>query len=399
MSSIDKAQLGRIEDHLRRRYVDPGKIAGAVTLVAHRGQVELLEALGQRDLERAVPMATDSLFRIYSMTKPITSVTLMSLYEEGHFQLDDPVHRWIPAWKDQRVYRWGVYPNFVTEAVARPMTVRDLLMHTAGLTYGFMACSNVDAAYREIGVETAPKEGDLSDMVEKLAGLPLEFSPGDAWNYSVATDICGHLIEVMTGQSLDQVFAERIFNPLGMKDTGFFVPSSEVDRFTACYERNAAKELVLQDDPQSSRYLAPPSLLSGGGGLVSTAEDYFRFCQMLLEGGSSNGQRVLGRKTIEFMTRNHLPAGSDLAGRARGSFSETTYDGVGFGLGFAVTLDPTVAQSIGSAGEYFWGGAASTIFWIDPEEELVVVFLTQLMPSGTFNFRGQLKSIVYPALS
>ncbi len=393
-----REQLARLDTHLTQRYVEPRKIPGAVTLVARGGEIAHLSALGMRDLERSLPMQEDTIFRIYSMTKPITSIALMQLFERGIFQLDDPVARWIPEWSDLRVFRWGNHPNFLTEPPDRGMTIADLLTHRAGLTYGFMECTNVDAAYRELGVEGSSSGGTLQGMVETLAGLPLEFSPGAAWNYSVATDVCGHLVEVMSGQSLPDYFDQHIFSPLGMVDTGFHVPEDKASRFAANYDRGPDKSLRLIDDPTTSTYLSVPTFFSGGGGLVSTAHDYFRFCQMLARGGNLDGQHVIGRKTLELMTHNHLPDGAELASMARGSFSETTYDGVGFGLGFAVTLDPVRAQQVGSAGEFFWGGAASTIFWVDPTEDLVVVFLTQLMPSGTFNFRGQLKSIVYPAL-
>jgi CubicO group peptidase (beta-lactamase class C family) len=235
-------------------------------------------------------------------------------------------------------------------------------------------------------------------MVEALAGLPLEFSPGSAWNYSVATDVLGHLVEVLSGERFDEYLRRHIFEPLGMVDTGFHVPSDEVERFAACYDRGPGKQLRLQDDPETSRYLRPPAFLSGGGGLVSTAADYLRFCRMLSNGGELDGVRLLGRKTLELMTRNHLPDGRDLSDLSVGIFSETRYEGVGFGLGFSVSVDPVKSQVLGSVGEYAWGGAASTAFWIDPSEELIVIFMTQFMPSHTFNFRGQLKSIVYSAI-
>jgi CubicO group peptidase (beta-lactamase class C family) len=393
-------RLARIEAHLKRRYVDPGKIAGALTLVCRRGEIAHLSPIGLMDRERGVPMAEDTIFRIYSMTKPITSVALMMLYEHGHFQLDDPVHRWIPAWRNLRVYAGGNHPQFMTEPCQRPMTVRDLLTHTSGLTYGFMESTNVDRAYRKLNLGTFGKTfpGDLAEMMQALAGLPLEFSPGTAWNYSVSTDVVGHLVELMSGERFDEYLRRHIFEPLEMVDTGFQVPEQKLGRFAACYMRGPGKQLLLMDDPHTSAYLRPPRLLGGGGGLVSTAADYLRFCSMLLAGGELGGVRLLGRKTIELMTRNHLPGGQDLTQASVGMFSETTMRGTGFGLGFSVTLDPVAAGVAGSAGEYAWGGAASTIFWIDPAEELIVIFLTQLFPSRTFNFRGQLKSIVYSAI-
>jgi CubicO group peptidase (beta-lactamase class C family) len=342
-------------------------------------------------------MREDTIFRIYSMTKPITSVALMTLYERGAFQLEDPVHRFIPAWRELRVFDGGNYPLFATRPCERPMTVRDLFTHTAGLTYGFMERTNVDRAYRRLGI--GERDRTLDEMIATLAKLPLEFSPGTRWNYSVATDVLGHLIERISGRRLDAFLREEIFAPLGMLDTAFHVPAEKLGRLASNYERAPDKQLRVVDDRAKSVYAEPPAFLSGGGGLVSTARDYSRFCQMLLNGGELGGARILGRKTIELMTQNHLPGGRDIAQcNTGGQFSQITYDGVGFGLGFSVTLDLARAQTVGSVGEYAWGGAASTAFWIDPTEELIVIFLTQFMPSGTFNFRGQLKSIVYPAL-
>jgi CubicO group peptidase (beta-lactamase class C family) len=276
------------------------------------------------------------------------------------------------------------------------MTVRDLLTHTSGLTYGFLERTNVDAAYRKLGV--GGPEGTLRDMIDQLAELPLEFSPGTRWNYSVATDVLGYLVEVISGQRFDRFLEERIFAPLGMVDTGFTVPDGKAERFAASYHRAADKSLALLDDPQSSSYRRPRSFFSGGGGLVSTAADYLRFSQMLLRGGELDSVRILGPRTLGLMTMNHLPENQELASLATGAWSETTYEGTGFGLGFSVLLDPARAQTTSSAGEFGWGGMASTVFWVDPAEDLVVLFLTQFTPSGTFNFRGQLRSIVYGAI-
>jgi CubicO group peptidase (beta-lactamase class C family) len=399
---LSSERLARIDTHLKSRYIDPGKIAGALTLVARRGEIAHLSPIGLMDRERGKPMTEDTIFRIYSMTKPITSVGLMMLHEQGHFRLDDPVHKLIPvpAWRDLRVYQMGNHPTFLTAPCERPMTVRDLMTHMSGLTYGFMERTNVDAAYRKLGIGSIeePLNGTLHDMVQLLATLPLEFSPGTAWTYSVSTDVLGYLVEVLSGEPLDQYLRRHIFEPLGMRDTAFHVPPDEVERFAACYDRGPGKKLRLQDDPATSGYLAAPKLFSGGGGLVSTAADYLRFCRMLLGGGELDGVRLLGPRTIDFMTRNHLPDGKDLTELSVGAFSETPYEGTGFGLGFSVRLDPVQSGVIGSAGEYAWGGAASTIFWIDPSEDLIAIFLTQLMPSHTFNFRGQLQTIVYSSI-
>jgi CubicO group peptidase (beta-lactamase class C family) len=394
---LSSERLARIERHLERRYLDQKKIAGALTLVARRGRVAHLAPVGMMDLERGKPMREDTIFRIYSMSKPVTSVALMTLYEHGHFQLDDALHKHIPAFRDLRVYDGGNHPTFATRPAERAMTIRDLLTHTSGLTYGFMERTNVDRAYRRLNI--GDRDVPLAQMVETLATLPLEFSPGTRWNYSVATDVIGHLIERISGRRLDAFLRDEIFAPLGMVDTGFHVPSDRLERLATNYSRMPDKSVRVEDDPAASAYAAPPAYLSGGGGLVSTASDYLRFCQMLLNEGELDGRRILGRKTIELMTENHLPDGRDIASlNLGGQFSQVTYDGVGFGLGFSVTLDLARAQTVGSIGEYAWGGAASTAFWIDPAEELIVIFMTQFMPSGTFNFRGQLKSIVYPAI-
>jgi len=396
---LSSERLERIATHLESRYVAPGKIPGCLTLVARRGHVAWCRAQGLMDAEREKPLSEDTLFRIYSMTKPITSVALMSLFEEGHFALGDPVDRFIPEWRDLRVFEAGVHPHFMTRPAERKMTIRDLLMHTSGLTYDFMYRNNVDAAYRKLDVG---RSGTLRSMIEQLAELPLLFSPGNAWNYSLSTDVCGYLCEVISGKPFDAFLQERIFDPLGMHETRFHVPPEDRDRFAACYERRRNKTLRLQDDPAKSPYLEPRSFLSGGGGLVSTAADYLRFCEMLHGGGLRSGDdeksRVLGPRTLELMTQNHLPGGGDLTGMARGNFGESPYEGVGFGLGFSVQLDPVQSQNLCSVGEFAWGGAASTVFWVDPKEELTVLFFTQLMPSTTFNFRGQLKQLVYSSI-
>jgi CubicO group peptidase (beta-lactamase class C family) len=396
---LSSERLERIVHHLESRYIGPGKIPGCLTVVARRGRVAFCRPLGLMDAERQKPMGEDTVFRIYSMTKPITSVALMTLFEEGHFALGDRVDRFIPEWRDLRVFEAGMYPNFMTRPVERKMTIRDLLMHTSGLTYDFMYQNNVDAAYRKLDIG---RSGTLKSMIEELASLPLLFSPGSAWSYSVSTDVCGYLCEVISGKPFDEFLQERIFDPLGMRETGFSVPPERRKRFAACYERRRDKTLRLQDDPGNSPYLEKRSFLSGGGGLVSTAADYLSFCEMLQGGGvragSDESARILSPRTLELMTQNHLPGGQDLTGVARGRFSESPYEGVGFGLGFSVQLDPVRSQNLGSAGEFAWGGAASTAFWVDPKEELSVLFFTQLMPSATFNFRGQLKQLVYSSI-
>jgi CubicO group peptidase (beta-lactamase class C family) len=394
---LDSGQLARVSEHLGKRYVEPGKIPGSIALVARRGQACFLDVQGLRDVERASPMTEDSILRIYSMSKPITSLAMMTLLERGLFSLDDPVHRFIPAWRNLGVWTAGSYPLFATEPVKRPMTIRDLFMHTSGLTYDFLRASNIDYAYRKLQVGNPQPGYTLQDMIDQLALLPLEFSPGERWNYSVATDVLGHLIEVISGQSLPDYLRSAIFEPLGMVDTSFDIAPEKVTRFASCYERNLNKEMVLSDDGQDSHF-ANRSFYSGGGGLISTVGDYYRFCQMLLDGGTLDGKRIIGSRTLAFMTRNHLPDGADMSRFATGGFSESAYEGVGFGLGFANKIDPVCNGYPGSSGSFFWGGLASTLFWVDPAEELVVIFMTQLMPSRTFNFRGQLENIIYGAL-
>jgi len=395
---LSSARLARIGTHLQR-YVDAGKIAGALALVARRGQVAYLEPFGHLEIERRRPVTPDSIWRIYSMTKPITSVGLMMLYEEGRFQLDDPVHRFIPAWQNLRLYVGGNYPVFKTAPVERPMTIRDLLSHTSGLTYGFMERTNVDAAYRKLGVADQTRSGyTLHDMVDTLTELPLEFSPGTRWNYSVATDVVGHLIELISGKKLDVYLRERILEPLGMRDTSFVLDDAQVSRFAANYERQGDGSLKMIDDPEQSNY-RKRTFFSGGGGLLSTAPDYFRFTSMMQNMGELDGVRILGRKTVELMTMNHLPGGQDLTELAQGGmFTETAYAGVGFGLGFSVMQSPARAQILGSPGEFAWGGAASTAFWIDPMEDLTVIFMTQLMPSSSYPLRRELRVLTYAAL-
>ena len=388
-------RLERITDHLTRNYIEPGKIAGCQTVVARHGHVAYHSSLGDMDRERCTPMADDAIFRFYSMTKPITSVALMTLYEQGYFQLNDPVHRVIPEWRKQRVYVSGEGETMETREPERPMTFRHVLSHTGGLTYGGTS-HPVDKAYQQLGFRWGGDE-TLRSFVEKLARVPLRYAPGEQWMYSYSTDVCGYLVEAISGKRFDVYLQENIFDPLGMKDTSFSVAPEKVERFAANYQRQPDKTLRLIDDPQKSSYLKEPSFFSGGGGLTGTTADYLRFCEMLRRGGELDGKRILGSRTIQLMTRNHLAGGRDLTQMALGAFSETANEGVGFGLGFAMTLSEVDTGALGE-GDYYWGGAASTIFWVDPKEDLVVIFMTQLMPSGSFNFRGQLKNIVYSAI-
>lgn len=398
-AGMHPGRLARVDEHLRSRYVEPGKIAGCQVAVIRRGSLAHFSNLGLADRERNVPVAEDTIWRIYSMTKPITGVALMSLYERGTFQLTDPVTRFIPQWKDMKVAERAEDGSRRLVDPRRPINVRDCLMHMSGLGYGRdNADLNLEAQDGRLRPPSS-RFDSLADMVDRQATWPLRFEPGTRWLYSFGTDVCARLVEIISGQNFDDYLEEQIFSPLAMTDTSFHVPDSEVGRFAAMYGRNARKELVLVDDPATSTYRTPPKFLSGGGGLVSTIGDYLRFCQMLLGGGELEGRRVLGPKTVQLMTINHLPGGGTLTDFALpGGYGEVGFDGMGFGLTMAVSQGPAATGVIGSPGEFMWGGAASTIFWVDPVEELIVVFMTQLLPSGTFNFRGQLKSLVYPAI-
>ena len=380
-AGLSSARLETLDRFIQSRYIDTGKIPGALTLIARRGEIAHFSALGMADVERKKPVREDTIFRLYSMTKPLTSVAFMMLVEEGLTALDEPVHNVIPEWKDLGVYQGGFMETYRTTRPARPMLMIDLLRHTSGLTYGFQQTTNVDAGYRKLQVGERTAGETLDGMIAKLAGLPLEFSPGTAWNYSHSTDVLGYLVGKISGQPFDEFLRMRIFEPLGMNDTGFHVPSGKDSRFAGCYAFTLKNRMMLFDDPTRSPYLQPPSMVSGGGGGVGTASDYLRFCGMLLNGGTLDGVQILSPKTIALMTLNHLPDGKDLPALSRSLFSEVTYSGVGFGLGFAVTLDTTKTMLPGSIGDYFWGGAASTYFWIDPREDLITIFMTQLMPS------------------
>ena len=398
-AGFQEEKLARIGDHLRENYVEPGKIPGCQVLVSRHGIPAYFESMGLMDRERGKAMRDDTIFRIYSMTKPITSVALMMLWEEGRFQLTDPIHRFIPSWRDQRVWQEGAGGEMVTRPPLAAPTMQHILSHTAGLTYGGLLPgleTPVDEAYQGLGV--ARGEGEtLREFADKLGRVPLLYDPGQRWCYSLATDVCGALVEIISGQPFETFLQERILQPLGMVDTGFRVSDEQVDRFAACYMRLPDKRLILEDDPETSHYRHKRNFFSGGGGLVGTTTDYMAFCEMLRQGGQYNGYQLLGRRTLELMTANHLLGGQSLAQMALGAFSETANAGVGFGLGFASTLDEVASASVG-AGDFYWGGRASTLFWVDPEEDLQVIFMTQLIPSSTFNFRGQLKNIVYGAL-
>jgi CubicO group peptidase (beta-lactamase class C family) len=392
---LSSERLERIDGWMRRQ-VEEGKLPGLLTMVARRRQVVWLRTTGMADLARGKPMTPDTIFRIYSMTKPLTSVAVMMLYEQGLFQLDDPITRFLPCFRDMRVFTGGSRTKWESVPAERDITFRDLLSHTSGLTYGFLESTLVDAMYRDAGVDFQTSLESLQTVVETAASLPLLAQPGREWNYSISTDVLGYLVAEISGQPFEQFLRERVILPLGMRDTDFHVPPEKIDRFAANYTPGDSGTLKLIDDPRESRYGTPQRLCSGGGGLVSTAADYMRFCEFMLNKGELDGARLLGRKTVELMTMNHLPG--DMAAMGQPRFSESPYTGIGFGLGFSVMLDPSRAQILGTAGEYAWGGAASTAFWIDPAEELAVVLLTQLMPSSTYPIRRELRVLTYQAI-
>ncbi|MEW5684591.1 MAG: serine hydrolase domain-containing protein [Pseudomonadota bacterium] len=401
-TGLDAGRLERITEHLERQYIAPGKITGCQVSVARHGHLAYFKSFGLMDRERNKPTRDDTIYRIYSMTKPIASVALMTLFEQGHFQLNDPVHRYVPSWRNHRVWLSGEGEAMQTEAPQRPITFRDVLSHTAGFTYGgglpgVGIQHPIDKVYRELKVRSVGGTDTMMQFMDKMGQVPLRYQPGQAWMYSLATDVVGALVEIISGKPLAQYLSETIFEPLGMKDTAFWVAPEKKDRLAANYQRGADKQLKLIDDPETSDFTREPGFKSGGGGLTGTSADYLRFCEMLRRGGELDGHRVLGPRTVELMHMNHLPGGQTLTDLAIGAFSETAYDGVGFGLGFASTLGQVESGGYGE-GDYYWGGAASTIFWVDPKEDLSVVFMTQLMPSATFNFRGQLKNIIYSAI-
>jgi CubicO group peptidase (beta-lactamase class C family) len=390
--------LGFSSDRLERVadichwYVDEGKFPGTSVLVARRGEVVFRDDYGMADIEQGRKIEDNTIFRIYSMTKPIASIALMQLVEKGQVLLHNPVSRYIPSFKDAQVYVSGGTEDYKTEPPHRPVTIHDILTHMSGLATGFQD-GPVGDIYRANGLGFGFSGLTLEGYSDKLASLPLVFHPGTRWLYSAATDVVGRVVEVVSDTTLDVYLERNVFGPLGMTDTAFWVPEDKQDRFAQCYSRQNGQLAVF---PTS--FGKRPKLLSGAGGLVGTVDDYHRFATCLVRGGELDGVRIIGRKTLEYMTMNHLPGDADLQTMGRGSASETAMPGVGFGLGFGVVIDPVTNQSLGSRGEYMWGGAASTAFWVDPVEDVTVVFMTQLFPSGTYPIRPQLRWVVNQAL-
>lgn len=401
---LDHRRLKRLDQHFAR-YVDDGELAGWQLAITRHGEVAHLAACGDRDREAGLPVVDDTVWRIFSMTKPIASVVAMTLWEEGAFELTDPISRWIPSFADVRVYDRGSVNDFVTLPAIEPIRVWHLLSHTSGITAGFVNTTVVDALYRRAGYGIAqPRLSTLPTLCDDIAGLPLLFQPGSAWGYGASTDVLGRLIEIWSGQSLDVAIAERVTRPLGMHDTAFHAGETRSGRLAALYVPDAETGQAVRADALGDRARHPPRVLSAAGGLVSTLPDYLRFTEMLRGEGELDGVRILSPRTLRLMTANQLSG--DLAALSTGGFTQAQWNGVGFGLGFAVVMDPVKSHSIASPGEYYWGGAASTVFWVDPLEDMTVVFMTQLMPirndslvaTEAFPVRSQLRQLVYSAV-
>jgi CubicO group peptidase (beta-lactamase class C family) len=395
---FDPKRLANIDTHFAR-YVDTGLLAGWHIVVTRRGEIAHSSTYGQRDLEAGAPVTPDTLWRIYSMTKPITSVAAMMLWEEGRFELTDEISRWLPEFADVKVWDKGSALRPYVVPASEPIRVWHLLTHTSGLTYGFMQSHPVDALYRAAGYDLGSSAaGDLAETVRNWAKLPLLHQPGTGWSYGVSTAVLGRLIEVVTGQSLDEVISSRILAPLKMNDTRWWVDPPDADRLAALYAPNPRTGQAMRFDALGDDAYKRPEWLGGGEGLVSSAADYHRFTQLMLREGELDGVRLLSSRTVRYMTRNHLPGGKTLAELSTGGFAETTFDGIGFGLGFAVLENAALGKVIGSEGLYYWGGAASTAFWVDPVEDLTAMLFTQLVPSSLHPLRPQLRQLVYSAL-
>jgi CubicO group peptidase (beta-lactamase class C family) len=392
-AGFSEERLARIP-RLMQQHIAEGALPGALTLVWRRGEVAHKSLLGSMDLGTGTAMREDAIFRLYSMTKPVTAVALLMLMEEGRIGLYDKVAQFIPGFAGLKLADGS--------APAHAMTVLDLLRHTAGLTYGFHHRTPIDAAYRAQNIAEMDTAGGLPAMIAQLEKLPLEYSPGDQWIYSVATDVLGYLVELVSGQAYADFVRQRILAPLGMTDTDFQVGDGARDRFASCYMLRDGK-LELFDDAGKSKFLAPPKLESGGGGLVGTAADYLRFCRMLLGKGSLDGVQLLSPKTVALMTANHLPDGKEIAelSPSTDAFNESGYRGIGFGLGVAITLNPARVGIPGTVGEFTWGGMASTTFFIDPIEEMIVIFMTQVITDTArrVKLRRTLRTLVYGAMT
>ncbi len=390
--------MARIDNHIQK-YIDDGRLTGWQISIARHGKVVYLSLAGNRDVAAGTPVEADTIWRIFSMTKPIVAVLALQLWEEGAFELNTPLHRFIPAFRNTKVWRSGTVDGPELEPLAAPIRLWHLFAHMSGMTYGFMRAHPVDALYRDAGYDFGvPPDANLAAMCDSIAALPLLFQPGTDWNYSVSFDVLGRVLEVVSGMSLDELMRTRLLEPLGMHETTFHVPEVNHARVAKLYGAQPGTKLAVLLDKQGEAALRPPRALGGGGGLQSTAYDYHRFTQMLVNEGELDGARILSPRTVRYMASNHLPGKVDLSVFGRPLHSETAYDGVGFGLGVSVTIDPVKARVPGNVGEFAWGGAASTSFWVDPVDHLTVQFFTQLLPSGTHPIRSQLKQLVAQAL-
>lgn len=397
---FDAGRLARTTGFLQEKYIGPGLLPCAQLLVARDGVPVHFTSLGIHRAGSDQALKEDAIFRVASMTKPITSLAFMMLLEEGKTSLDQPVAAVIPELETVQVHAGGGGDEaaFRTVPPERPMTMVDLLRHTSGLTYDFQQVTPVDAAYRARGLVTLRGKLGLEPFVAALGEVPLEFSPGTAWNYSVSTDVLALVVQRLSGMEFEAFLQRRIFEPLGMVDTGFTVPPEKLHRLTDAWMLDPKRGTIVYDRAEESSWSRPPAFVSGGGGLVSTIADYHLFCRMLLGRGTLGGERLVSRKTMDLMTANHLPGGADLTELSRSMFSEAIYSGQGFGLGFGINMDPVKAMAPGSAGEYYWGGIFSTFFFVDPVERVSMVFMTQLMPSSTYPVRRQLRTMIYAAL-
>ena len=387
-------------------YLDQKRIPNFMCLVARHGEVAHYSHQGFKNIETKEKINEDSIFRIYSMTKPLTSVAIMMLYEKGMIRLEHELSRYLPEFKNTEVWDGGTVDNYKTRPSKDPILIRDLLTHTSGLSYGFMEGHPGSALYKKHGIENhidveTKEEMNLETFTQKLSSLPLLFDPGKKWHYSCATDVLGRVVEVISGQTLDDFLKKNIFDPLDMVDTSFTVEEKNLHRFSDCYQALISKKdkkMKLSHKAGEDEYSKARNFLSGGGGLCSTISDYANFCQMLLNRGKFQDKQLLSPTTVGFMTQNHLPDSKTLGQMGESSFSEIRFDGAGFGLGFSVIVDPVTAAMPVTYGSFSWGGMASTFFWIDPEQDLFTILLTQLIPSGRYPLRPQAQSLVYSAI-
>ena len=396
---LDATRLKSIDKHFNR-YVDEGRLAGYAVAVARHGKVAHFGMYGNKDSEAGTPITDDTIYRIYSMTKPVTSIALMMLVEQGLLQLTDPVSKFIKSFGETRVWNTGTVLKPLTNALTEPIRVWHLLTHTAGMTYGFLYTDVVDDMYRRAGFDSGVGYKDSLEVVcDKYAALPLLFQPGSSWNYSVATDVVGRVVEVVSKMPLDEFFEKNIFAPLGMTDTAFWAPTEKHDRLATLYRHDEATRRKAKLSNFGDSVLEKPAFLSGGGGLVSTAGDYFKFIRMLEGRGKSGNVQIISSRTFEMMVMNHLPNNADISTFGRPLGEEIFYDGLGFGLGFSVVVDQAKTRVACPNGTFSWGGMASTAFWVDPVNEISAMFFTQLIPSSTYPIRQYLRSLVYAAVT